>query len=362
MSAVSQQEHRAMLDCVGRLYGCDDREQFARVALSEIPKLIGSDHSTFNYVALCVPKVVVMATYEPPDHGQRQEVFSRYVSDHPILKHYLATGDGGAYKISDFQSVREYHNLPLYKFFYHDLKYEDQMTVELFPPGSELVSLALARDRRSFTERDRNVLNLLRPHVARAYRHAEQIGLMKRALLQRGPAQPEMRASSVLLDDSDRPLHFGDKAGEWLNHFFPEGSRHRRSLPDPVARWLERSRKPTAASRIPGGDSLARERGDQRLRLRVIPGLGDSGCILVLGLETISNAAQSRLANVLTRREIEVLLQVELGKTNEETATALGISPLTVRTHLEHIFEKLRVPSRTAAVTKFRLLCSRVTK
>ncbi len=74
----------------------------------------------------------------------------------------------------------------------------------------------------------------------------------------------------------------------------------------------------------------------------------------MLGLETMPGAAHSALAGRLTHREIEVLLQVEEGKTNVEAAAALGLSPLTVRYHLEHIFEKLHVSSRTGAVTVFR--------
>jgi DNA-binding CsgD family transcriptional regulator len=52
----------------------------------------------------------------------------------------------------------------------------------------------------------------------------------------------------------------------------------------------------------------------------------------------------------LTERELEVLQLVAEGLTNREIARRLFISPATVRTHLEHVFEKLGVGSRTAAV------------
>lgn len=51
----------------------------------------------------------------------------------------------------------------------------------------------------------------------------------------------------------------------------------------------------------------------------------------------------------LTRRETEVLAWVAQGKTNCEVATILGASPRTVQKHLEHIFQKLGVETRTAA-------------
>ena len=53
----------------------------------------------------------------------------------------------------------------------------------------------------------------------------------------------------------------------------------------------------------------------------------------------------------LSGREIEVLTEVADGKSNKEIATALFISEATVKTHLIHIFGKLGVDDRTAAVT-----------
>lgn len=51
----------------------------------------------------------------------------------------------------------------------------------------------------------------------------------------------------------------------------------------------------------------------------------------------------------LTRREAEVLAWVAQGKTNAEIGMILGTSPRTVEKHLEHIYQKLGVETRTAA-------------
>lgn len=53
----------------------------------------------------------------------------------------------------------------------------------------------------------------------------------------------------------------------------------------------------------------------------------------------------------LSAREVEVLTLVAQGKNNREVGHALHISMATVKTHLIHIFEKLDVNDRTAAVT-----------
>jgi len=51
----------------------------------------------------------------------------------------------------------------------------------------------------------------------------------------------------------------------------------------------------------------------------------------------------------LSEREVEVLCLLARGQSNKEMAARLGISPRTVQTHLEHVFEKIGVRTRAAA-------------
>ena len=53
----------------------------------------------------------------------------------------------------------------------------------------------------------------------------------------------------------------------------------------------------------------------------------------------------------LTLREVEILMWISRGKTNKEIGNILQSSHRTVNKHLEHIFEKLGVSTRAAAVT-----------
>ena len=62
------------------------------------------------------------------------------------------------------------------------------------------------------------------------------------------------------------------------------------------------------------------------------------------------------LPNPLTQREMDVLEWVARGKTNRDVADILGMSPRTVNKHLEHIYEKLGVETRTAAVARLARL------
>jgi DNA-binding NarL/FixJ family response regulator len=67
-----------------------------------------------------------------------------------------------------------------------------------------------------------------------------------------------------------------------------------------------------------------------------------------------SDPTADRGAGELTFRELEVLNLVAEGMTNGEIAQRLWISPGTVRRHLENIYEKLGVHTRTAAVAAAR--------
>ncbi|WP_350258999.1 response regulator transcription factor [Scrofimicrobium sp. R131] len=57
-----------------------------------------------------------------------------------------------------------------------------------------------------------------------------------------------------------------------------------------------------------------------------------------------------------TERELEVLALLALGRSNEQMARELFVSQATVKTHLVHLYAKLGVQSRTAAVAKGREL------
>lgn len=65
-------------------------------------------------------------------------------------------------------------------------------------------------------------------------------------------------------------------------------------------------------------------------------------------LEDIQAAARS--PDILTVREKEILRWIHLGKSNFEIGTILGISPLTVKNHVQKILRKLNVRNRTQAV------------
>lgn len=103
---------------------------------------------------------------------------------------------------------------------------------------------------------------------------------------------------------------------------------------------------------------------DGHLRLissEVSPILLEGRCLGVVGIDRLINAhpagrtptgprVHHRNPPPLTGRERQVLHWLKQAKTNDEIAVLLGISPHTVKNHLAHLFAKLGVENRYAAM------------
>lgn len=125
--------------------------------------------------------------------------------------------------------------------------------------------------------------------------------------------------------------------------------------PEPVQVWLRRQLAAPAANdtnREP--PRLAIEHGARRLVFRLHQQVGESegggDWLIVMQEESDAKVIESMsLAFKLTTREAEVLYWVVKGKINRDIGDILGASPATVKKHLERVYAKLGVETRTAA-------------
>jgi len=118
--------------------------------------------------------------------------------------------------------------------------------------------------------------------------------------------------------------------------------------PQAVVDWLRRHLKDAEAQIEP--PRLSAELGPRRLTLRLNRQTGDDDWLIVM--QEVSEAAvveSISLAFKLTAKEAEVLYWVIKGKINRDIGDILGSSPATVKKHLERVFAKLGVETRTAA-------------
>ena len=118
--------------------------------------------------------------------------------------------------------------------------------------------------------------------------------------------------------------------------------------PEELLAWIAAALRARSAGRDPA--QLLVAEGNRQLLASFHDQTGDDEWLVVLREENDASAVESLIAAFrLTQREAEVLYWVVQGKTSKDIGDILGSSPRTVNKHLEHVFEKLGVETRTAA-------------
>lgn len=198
----------------------------------------------------------------------------------------------------------------------------------LFPFGANQTAvLCFHRNDRDFTDGDRRRVRALRPHVAALIRDAHARRRLDALLKAANSLETSERRGFVLLSGPLEVEHASHAARRLLTAWF--GSRDGGHLPLLVHEWLrsESRREP-----------LRLDAGAKRLVVEA-----PTNGVLVLTEEAVVPAS-------LTVRELDVLRGLAAGKSTAEVACDLWVTRATVSKHLEHIYRKLGVSSRTAAL------------
>ena len=187
-----------------------------------------------------------------------------------------------------------------------------------------------------------------------AYANAETVSAFRRTAPAAGGPPETRRREVVCLRQSGRHL-ISPRARYWLTLYFDDGRARRDQLPDDLHRWVR-----AQAVRL-GDDTLTEPpkplvliREGTRLNIRLIPDSPDYLLVLEEEHAKVNHTALQELG--LTQRETEVLHWGREGKTNKDIGTILRASPRTVGKHLERVFAKLGVETRTAAAARAHVL------
>ena len=111
---------------------------------------------------------------EPPLPIQSHEVFYRLAHQNPLAERHLRTRDGRPYRISDLVTAEQFHQTELYREFYAPIGVEYQISFALPSNGEQILAIALSRCETDFTDEERELLAVARPHLVQIYRNALQ--------------------------------------------------------------------------------------------------------------------------------------------------------------------------------------------
>jgi DNA-binding CsgD family transcriptional regulator/PAS domain-containing protein len=198
----------------------------------------------------------------------------------------------------------------------------DRMWIQI--GGPSWAGIAFDSSERAFGERERELARILQPHLREIWRNASVRRRLRAAL---SALDHEQDTGAILLDDAGRIEYASGSAQRILSDHFDMPAM---ALPDNIAGW----RTDADQALVVATDNST-----------IVVEASDDGSALLLSERPAGLAA-------LTARERDVMRCVQDGLSNTEIARELWIQPTTVRKHLEHVFDKLGVRSRTAALSK----------
>lgn len=201
-----------------------------------------------------------------------------------------------------------------------------------------------------FTERDRTVLNLLRPHLFQAHSNARKHHQLQQKLS--ALEQSVDCLGLIILDTEGRIQSIAPQAAIWLETYSPKPTCSLQ-LPDHLWSWVRyQVNSLTKNSDLPGACLPLRiQQTGRELIIRLVIEQFGQRYLLLLEEQSLSLFASLELLG-LSQRETEILAWVMQGKNNQQIAVQLNINIGTVRKHLENIYDKFGVHSRTEAISQ----------
>lgn len=347
MGLISPNEYEVLLNCIRELHSFDDVTTLLAWMLdTALPRLIPSDWISFNEVDLTNP-ANTKAVIRPENDPRFPALITRFqelVHQNPLVVRQLNLPNFPVHKISDFLTQADFHQLELYQEVYQALGVEYQMAATVRLGEKHITAFALSRRQTDYTERDRAILEMLRPHLVVAFNnlalHRAQRDILDGAEL----ALKELSSATIIVGSQNRILYHTGAGLRWIGATSPG------ILPAAISDWLKEP------PRNGGPETLRLITADGEIHIRAVPTSSLERRLLVLTRKKVPTQIPSSVTGFgLSERQLAVARWISAGKTNKEIAAVLGISPRTVQKHIEHIFEKMGVQNRVAVASKLHV-------
>lgn len=280
----------------------------------------------------------VDALFSAPVHQSLELDFGTMVQDFFAMP---GVGDGryfsatGLHSMTDYQSMSAFEKSLFYQGFYRPVGVRHELSfTNPGVNGAAATLVTLTRADHAYTETERLLLELLRPHLDQRMRVLQALE----------PGNPHYgrktlgaHTAALLVSATGRVESFSPDVPQ---RFADHGLRFCTRLPHLWRDWLAEQLARVAHAAPPLPLSVEGTRGRLLVHFFHNPGADEHRLVL----ESVALVGEP-----LTRRETEVARWLARGKTNAEIGAILGISGATVKNHVERVLYKLRVETRLAA-------------
>jgi DNA-binding CsgD family transcriptional regulator len=338
--AVSEADLRLLLDVVGEINAIDDLAQFRASVCDLLGRLVPFDIAGYNEIG--PGETLAMNTRPIPAELMAQ--FTAHAYQNPLISRYAKTRDGRPYRISDVVDRESFRRLEIYKRFYREVGIEFQVAFTLPSAPPLIIGLVLCRGSADFSDREVQLLALVRPHLIQAYRSAEATSA-SRALVAALEAGLTLAGRDLVVLDGRGRVEFASRGARGLL-----GDGGLRRLPAAVA-----SSPPGRRGGATTAKPLAFAADGRRVLIHALQtGQGGQPTVLLVRPEEPGPTPTALSGFGLTRREAEVLSRITRGGSPAQASSDLGIARRTVDKHLQNVYAKLGVADRRQAVATAR--------
>lgn len=271
------------------------------------------------------------------------EVYKLYAHQNPVFVEAVLKQKTTPVKITDYISDVEFRNTDIYNNFYKLIDANNQIALALPISEDFVMTCLLARSIKDFSERDRVMMTLAAPHLINVVKNTFAFDRVNAALNEKG-------CGVITVDSFGKAQYVSEFAYQLLERYFEDEKRAENSLPENLCSWIKKNDLPANEFALPTVPFKVKN-AQGELTVRLI--YNSTTLERTLLLEEKKSLTPKMLESLnLTKREAQVLYWMAQGKSDADIAVLCNISPNTVYKHAQHIYKKLGVETRTAAMLR----------
>lgn len=346
MDKLQDQDLRDFIRALDVLHADAGKVELSERIVKAAADLIAADRISFNVFSL--DGKYQMASWRKADYvftPERLELIEKYIHESPIFVECVLKRSPKVLKLSDFMTVKEFRRTNIYQAIYKAVGADYQMAVMLPVSKDFTLTLFCSRQDRDFTERDRLILQFLVPHLTNAVTNGLAFERLTDLL------ETDVRGM-ILIPPGGGPPILSRFASELVGRYFGGVEGDTSALPAELVGWLGGQKMPQNGDRtcrLPRPLTIENKHGKLSVWLTFDTLTGER-TLLLKEKQALTPQTLERLS--LTKREAEILYWISKGKSDAEIGSLCEISPRTVSKHAEHIYLKLGVENRHAAMRR----------
>jgi DNA-binding CsgD family transcriptional regulator len=146
-----------------------------------LSRLVPSEITTLSICDLATGRRRVVSHPQHAFSADALGAFDRHFFTHPLVKFHATHHDGGVHRITDSVSERAFRGTSLFADYYLKVGLTHSLALPLYVDGDLLVSFVLNRQGRDFADRERDLLDCLRPQLASLFRASVTLARLRLA-------------------------------------------------------------------------------------------------------------------------------------------------------------------------------------